>query len=593
MSKCSKCGADLPTDVQFCEKCGTGDRKAMLDLAIKYRDGKGVAKDVNRAFVLTYEAIAKGSKQRAYAVLGYFYLRGRFAKQDYKKANELFCRAANAGWGKGLYELGVSYLNGRGVEKNLEAAKFLFEKAGEKGTKDAVEEIKKIPNSVTSDSSGISGYTGEPDTSPLPDYVTADYEKAKAGTLWTEEFDKSCKTCHNKGRVTCPKCGGKKEFECEKCHGKGHFSKCSKCGSTGEVTCSHCGGSGKVRIDCPVCRYTPGYVRKERLVRCSWCHGSGKSETGRTCKGCSGSGQRKEYYKDLCPNCHGDWKGYKGSATCQHCGGTGEETCDRCRGSGKAICQTCGGSGKYKCERCEGKGDIRCPTCQERERKQAAAERERTRSSYQNRARFMVLGVAFGLLGVHYAYIRRWFLLLVQLVLTGCGVAQYMVPTIGQPITDFMLPYSMKLNEAGLPWLGLALQYPVLLVALAWALLGAFLVRRDGTNHKMNYNPEKLDFVIVAIAQLLLLVYVLRIIGLDKIGADETRRSILMRIGVWSWMVPFLFAKQWKYFFISMVPVLVDGAYAIGIAPLKLWNSLLGFYFLWHVWAVIRTRKEL
>jgi len=592
MSKCSKCGAELPTDVQFCEKCGTGDRKAMLDLAVKYRDGKGVAKDVNHAFVLTYEAIAKGSKQRAFSVLGYFYLLGKFAKQNYKKANELFCRAANAGWGKGLYELGVSYLNGRGVEKNLEAAKFLFEKAIEKGSKDAAEEIKKIPASVRADSSGISGYTGKTDTGPLPDYVVSDYEKAKAGTLWSEAFDKKCKTCHDKGRVTCPKCGGKKEFECEKCHGKGHFSKCPKCGSTGEVTCSNCGGSGRVRPVCPVC-HGSGKVSKERPVRCKWCHGSGRSETGYTCKSCSGHGQVTEHYQDFCPHCNGTGRDTEGSVTCRDCQGTGKETCDRCRGSGKAVCKTCGGKGKYKCERCGGTGDIRCPACQERERKRAAAEYERTRSSYQNRARFMVLGVAFGLLGVHYAYIRRWFLLLVQLVLTGCGVAQYMVPAIGQPITDFMLLYSMKLNEAGLPWLGLALQYPLLLIALVWALLGAFFVRKDGTNHKMNYNPGKLDFVIVAIAQFLLLVYVLSIIGPDKIGADEARRSIFMRIGVWSWMIPFLFAKQWKYFFISMVPILVDGAYVIGITPLKLWNSLLGFYFLWHVWAVIRTRKEL
>ena len=168
-----------------------------------------------------------------------------------------------------------------------------------------------------------------------------------------------------------------------------------------------------------------------------------------------------------------------------------------------------------------------------------------------------------------------------------------MMPSIGQPVTEFMLPYSMKLNEAGLPWLGFAVQYPMFLAALIWSLMGVFFVRRDGTNHKMNYDPEKLDFIIVAIAQFLLFVYLVKVMGTDQMGTDEMRRSFLMRIGVWTWPIPFLFAKQWKYFFISIVPVLVDGTFAIGITPLKLWNSLLGFYFLWHVWAVIRTRKDL
>lgn len=411
-----------------------------------------------------------------------------------------------------------------------------------------------------------------------------------------------CKTCHDKGSVPCPNCGGKKEFECSSCHGKGHKDSCSKCGSTGKMTCTECHGSGKVEVDCPVCNR--GWIDDYEWVTCRRCHGKGitfnTDGSHQQCSECYGRTQVRVPKRKLCDNCHGDYRGFKGKKTCGVCGGSGKETCDRCRGTGKAICKTCDGEGKIKCERCKGKGRVKCPECKKREEKEerirqekAAAERERTRSSYQNRARFMVLGVGLGLLGAHYAYARRWFLFLVQLILTGCGVAQYMMPSIGQPVTEFMLPYSMKLNEAGLPWLGFAVQYPIFLAALIWSLMGVFFVRRDGTNHKMNYDPEKLDFIIVAIAQFLLFVYLVKVMGTDQMGTDEMRRSFLMRIGVWTWPIPFLFAKQWKYFFISIVPVLVDGTFAIGITPLKLWNSLLGFYFLWHVWAVIRTRKDL
>ena len=543
MNKCSNCGAELPEDVKLCETCGTGDIASMLDLAVKYRIGKGLAKDVNRAFVLTYEAIAKGSKYRAFSGLGYFYLYGCFAERDYKKANELFCRGANAGSALGHYQLGKSYFEGRGVGKNLEAAKFLFEKAIEKGSNDAAEEIKKIPDSVRSDSSGISGYTGKPDTSPLPDYVTADYEKAKAGALWNANC--RCHTCHDKGTVPCPNCGGKKEFECSTCHGKGHHDSCSDCGSTGKVVCSTCGGSGKVGVDCPVCDH--GKVKKTRLENCYMCHGTGETSGGvfcldcrrksdavyschycgsgrvkqlkDTCFICGGTGKKREEYEDICPACHGDYKGYKGEKTCGSCGGTGKQTCSSCNGSGKKTCGNCGGSGKVECSQCHGNGSVKCPECKKREEeeaaakakreaaekkrraeaaaaekqrkaKAAAAERERTRASHKSHGTFVTLGFLLGLLGVHFVYIGRWFLFLVQIALTGCGVAQFFVPAINDWVQNLMMPYSMKLNELGVPWLGFAAQYPMLVLAGLFCLWGVLFVIKDGTNHKMERSSD-------------------------------------------------------------------------------------------------------
>ena len=509
MSKCSKCGAELPEDVKFCEKCGEGDLGSMLDLAVKYRDGKGLAKDVNRAFVLTYEAIAKGSKYRALCGLGYFYLYGRFAERDYKKANELFCRSANAGGAPGHYQLGKSYFEGRGVEKNLGAAKFLFEKAIEKGSKDAAEAINKIPGSVRSDSSGIRGYTGKPDTSPLPDYVTADYEKAKAGTLWDAKC--SCHTCHDKGTVTCPTCGGKKEFECtySACHGRGHYDGCSWCDSTGKRNCPTCHGTGKVPADCPVCDH--GRVTKVRVVKCKRCCGTGADPNYTSfhrCRDCDGTGEVKEKYKAFCPACHGDYKGFKGDKICRDCSGTGKVRCSFCEGTGNYTCSFCHGKGKIPCETCGGAGSIKCPECKKREEeaaavkakreaaekkrreKAAAAERERTRASHKSHGTFLTLGVLLGGLGVHFAYIGRWFLFLVQLALTGCGAAQFFLPSINDWAQNLMMPCSMKLNELGLSWLGLVVQYPTLVLAGLWCLWGILFVTKDGTNHKMERSPN-------------------------------------------------------------------------------------------------------
>lgn len=537
MNKCSNCGAELPEGVKFCEKCETGDISSMLDLANKYREGKGVVKDVNRAFVLAYEAFAKGAKGRVFTTLGRFYLLGDFTAPDYKKANELFCRGANYGAPTAFYALGQSYLNGRGVEINLGAARFLFEKTIETAPakkalqtgKNAQNAIKMIPSSIHSDSSGINGYTGKPDTSPLPNYVLADYEKAKAGALL------QCKTCHNTGTVPCPNCGGKKEFECSNCHGKGHLDSCSDCGSTGKVTCSSCGGTGKVGVDCPVCDH--GKVKKTRLRNCEVCHGTGKKFAAKICLdcerytlkdeaycphcgsprlrtetkecwGCEGSGQVEEEYQEICPNCHGDYKGYKGEKTCGTCGGTGKRTCSSCNGSGKKRCEKCGGRGKVGCSQCHGNGSVKCPECKKREEeaaaakakreaaekkrreKAAAAERERTRASHKSHGTFLTLGVLLGGLGVHFAYIGRWFLFLVQLALTGCGVAQLFVPSLNEHVQNWMMPFSMKLNELGWPWLGLAVQYPTLVLAGLWCLWGILFVTKDGTNHKMERSPN-------------------------------------------------------------------------------------------------------
>lgn len=110
--------------------------------------------------------------------------------------------------------------------------------------------------------------------------------------------------------------------------------------------------------------------------------------------------------------------------------------------------------------------------------------------SHKSHGTFLTLGVLLGLLGVHFAYIGRWCLFLVQLALTGCGVVQLFVPSLNEHVQNWMMPFSMKLNELGWPWLGLAVQYPTLVLAGLWCLWGILFVTKDGTNHKMERSPN-------------------------------------------------------------------------------------------------------
>ena len=76
-----------------------------------------------------------------------------------------------------------------------------------------------------------------------------------------------------------------------------------------------------------------------------------------SCWECGGRGQVKETYKDICPNCHGEYE-RETDKPCKKCGGTGKVKCDRCDGTGHAKCKACGGRGKVECEKCNGEGSI-------------------------------------------------------------------------------------------------------------------------------------------------------------------------------------------------------------------------------------------
>ena len=169
-----------------------GNGKSMLDIAVKYRNGKGRAKDINKAFIWTYEGFTRGGlRRRALRLFAEFYRFGKFGEPDDNKANELYIRSAKAGYLPAIVEVGRSYLNGWGVKKDLGEAKRLFDLAESKGEESAARQFCRIPDGVKAGQRPISGITESfvKDKGTLPEYIEKDYKKAVARTLWTPEFE--------------------------------------------------------------------------------------------------------------------------------------------------------------------------------------------------------------------------------------------------------------------------------------------------------------------------------------------------------------------------------------------------------------------
>lgn len=179
-----------------------GDGNSMLDYSVICRDGKGCDKDINKAFVLVCDAFLKGgTRRRALRLLAEFYRSTYFSIPDSQKVAELLTRSAKAGYLPAIVVMGERYFAGKGVKKNIGEAKRLFEIAAAAGSKDAKAKLKNILKNTSASESPISGITDKfvKDKDPLPSYVLSDYEKAKAGKLWSAKIEKEIKA-QNKAR---------------------------------------------------------------------------------------------------------------------------------------------------------------------------------------------------------------------------------------------------------------------------------------------------------------------------------------------------------------------------------------------------------
>ena len=102
-----------------------GDEQGMYHLASAYKDGNGVEKNIETAYIWFVKAAGKGN---ADAMNG-----AGTTAPDIKKSMEWFQKAADAGCTSGLCNLGDLYFSGYGVEKDEKRAVRLYSEAAKKG----------------------------------------------------------------------------------------------------------------------------------------------------------------------------------------------------------------------------------------------------------------------------------------------------------------------------------------------------------------------------------------------------------------------------------------------------------------------------
>lgn len=119
--------------VFFLEKAARqGDGWSQNNLAEYYLRGIYVPIDIEKAINL-YLMAAKNLVCEAYLNLGQLYYEGRHIKRDDIESAKWFSYAAECEDPRGEYRLGLMYLDGSGVEKDVKTALLLLEKAQKKG----------------------------------------------------------------------------------------------------------------------------------------------------------------------------------------------------------------------------------------------------------------------------------------------------------------------------------------------------------------------------------------------------------------------------------------------------------------------------
>ncbi len=106
-----------------------GDALCMSCVAKCYEDGTGVRQNYSKALVW-YKRYSKKTDYlyhaEAYSTIGDYYYEGRGVEQDYVKAAGWYAKAVEADWSRGYYKLGLCYMYGTGVARNLHKAKELL-----------------------------------------------------------------------------------------------------------------------------------------------------------------------------------------------------------------------------------------------------------------------------------------------------------------------------------------------------------------------------------------------------------------------------------------------------------------------------------
>ncbi len=124
-------------------KAEQGDVKSQYAVGEMYEKGRGVEKNLIKAFSWYSKAAAQGDKKSAYKV-GLAYLKGKGAKRNYKNAHNWLKKSAEKNYVRAQYYLGEVYENGLGVPQDLGSAMTWYKRALGGGYGTASESIKRV-----------------------------------------------------------------------------------------------------------------------------------------------------------------------------------------------------------------------------------------------------------------------------------------------------------------------------------------------------------------------------------------------------------------------------------------------------------------
>lgn len=101
-----------------------GNTEAKLTLVDFYLKGDGITKDISKAVLLLKQIIESTNCQKETKINAVLQLAALYQDEesvrDYTKSHELWLQAAKAGDVLGMYMTGMDFIQGRGVEKNVE-----------------------------------------------------------------------------------------------------------------------------------------------------------------------------------------------------------------------------------------------------------------------------------------------------------------------------------------------------------------------------------------------------------------------------------------------------------------------------------------
>ena len=113
-----------------------GDDRALFNLGLMYRHGRGVSQNNQVAVEYYWRSADKGNQYAQYS-LGFMYDIGEGVEQNFERAAYWYLKSAEQGNENAEFNLANMYREGQGVKKDLTKAFRLFKKFAERGDPEA------------------------------------------------------------------------------------------------------------------------------------------------------------------------------------------------------------------------------------------------------------------------------------------------------------------------------------------------------------------------------------------------------------------------------------------------------------------------